>query len=577
MNTDYALLLSTVLSERGCVDASLQHTAETTPLVYRALAEHSYYLLYLVSVVKALLHKDDAAFAHLARAQAQRAPAAAGTLSTPAPPHHPPRTRMASPSDIPLLAPSDSLDMQLTIIGGGTCCELMLRLICGRGRAGGGGDAGIFSTSATRDPLVHPSHITVVTRQPDRLAPYAELGVHCLTRHHGRRAVAHSDVVVVACSPAHLHEVARDLFASSATETATSAAPAGKMADPTAPSPSLPPTAAAVPALRQNCVLLCCMAGVPKRKAAQWFRHSPVGLTFMPSLHTFGAHAQRSVRSCNVGNAPSLTAADSAITPRMASSLPIGILKTPEVFEGPLTEASLEEAAQCFTNAMEAHRSARIAEMHSSTSFLRPAVLEQAAASAAAEAATARAVALWRAPQLPGQRSCTAGSVPPRLTDFTAGRHPSTHPTLAEYLDLWRVLKAYVQATFAEESRKLARARGDAVGGPRQRRTCGGLVTLVLPDTALNCHCMPELGEVEAEVLPALVLLPAAQTRMLWDAWWGKYRWGGSPGTGDAAASLPPSVTDVTGKWLCRAYASVACLKASFDDNFSSLLGARTR
>ncbi|KAG5505185.1 hypothetical protein JIQ42_04373 [Leishmania sp. Namibia] len=577
MNTDYALLLNTVLSESGCADASLQHTVETTPLVYRALAEHSYYLIYVVSVVKALLHKDDAAFAHLAREQAQRPQATAGTLSTPVPPQHPPRTSIVSPSDIPPPAPSDSLDMQLTIIGGGTCCELMLRLICGRGPVGGGGDAGIFSSSATRDPLVHPSHITVVTRQPDSLAPYAELGVHCLTRHHSRRAVAHSDVVMLACSPAHLNEVARDLFASTAMETATSAASSEKKVAPTAPLPSLPLTAAAMPVLQQNAILLFCTAGVPKRKVAQAFRHSSLNLTFMPLLHTFGAHTRCTAPVCDSDNTPSETAADALSTLRMASPLSADIRKTPEYFDGSLEKNSLEEAAQRFTNAMAAYRSSRICEMHSSTSFLRPAVLEHVAASAAAGAATAREAALWRAPRLPGDSSCLTGTVPPRLVDFTAGRHPSTCPTLAEYLDLWSVLKAYVRATFAEESRKLARACGGAVGGPRQRRTYGGLVTLVLPDTASGHQRMPEPGEVEGDLLPALVLLPTAQTRVLWDAWWGNNRCSRSPGRGDAATSLPPSVTNVTGKWLCRVYTSVATLKANLDGHFSCILGARTR
>ncbi|CAJ1019876.1 NADP oxidoreductase coenzyme F420-dependent, putative [Leishmania lindenbergi] len=573
MNTDYALLLNTVLSESGCADASLQHTAETVPLVYRTLAEHNYYLLYVVSVVKALLHEDDAAFAHLARAQAQRQQAGAETMSTPAQPQLSPDVTIGSSSTLPPLVPSDRLDMQLTIIGGGTHCELMLRLICGCG-----GDTGIFSSPATRDPLVHPSHITVITRQPERLAPYAELGVHCLARHHGRHAVAQSDVVVLACPPAQLQEVVRDLFASAATETTTSAGLTKNRAAVTASLPSLPNTAAAIHLLRPNTVLLSCMAGVPARRVTQAFQHSHVDLTFIPSLHTFGAHAPSTAPLCDSDNEPSTTASSSACSLPKGPPLPIDAATTPEKCNEGLNARSLEEAGRCFTVAMAAYRRARIVEMRSSSSFLRPAVLQQAATSAAAEAAT-----LWREPQLPGGRLNLPGAAPPRLADFTAGRHPSTWPTLVEYVDLWRVLKAYVQATFAEEAMKLACGRGGGGGCPRRRSNTGiggsygGLVSVVLPRAASKHHRMSEPGEVEGELLPALVLLPAAQSRVLWDAWWGNSGHSALTAGGDAALSLPPSVTDVTGAWLSRVYTSAAALKASLDDQFGHVLGFHTR
>lgn len=578
MYTDYALLLNTVLSESGCTDASLQETAETVPLVYRTLAEHSYCLLHALSVAKALLHEDDAAFAHLARAQAQRQKPAAETLSTPAPP-----VLSVSPSPIPPFAPSDSLDMYLTIIGGGTCCELLLRLICSHGCAGGGRGAGILCGTTTRDPLVHPSHITVITRQPERLARYADLGVHCLARHHGRQAVERSDVVVLACPPAQLQEVARDLFTSAAKETATSAGSSQNKTATTASSPSLPSSAAATPLLRSNAVLLFCMAGVQVRKVAQAFQHSSLDLIFTPSLHTFSTHFPCAALSCD-SHEPSTTVCCSVYSPTKGPPLPTKMSQAPEQCDKSLEEHSIEEAGQCFTAAMAAYRSARLSEMHSSTSFLRPAVLQKAAKSAAAGPATARAATLSRVPPLPGVTSYPAAAAPPRLTDFTAGRHPSTCPTLAEYLDLWRVVKAYVQATFAEEALKLSRARGSAGGGPPRRRgnaetgdSYGGLVSVVLPDSTSKRHRQSEPGEVEAELLPALVLLPAAQTRVLWDAWWGNSGRGGLLCRSDAAPPLPPSVTDVTGMWLCRVYTSAASLKASLDDQFRHLLGDCTR
>ncbi|KAK7201630.1 NADP oxidoreductase coenzyme F420-dependent [Novymonas esmeraldas] len=643
MNADYALLLNTVLAERGCTDASLQRTAETVPLVYRTLAEHNFYLLHLVSVVKALLHEEDAAFAHMARLQAQRhtSPtadaAAVTTTSSTLSPH------IAVAAVVPPLAPSDSLDMQLTIVGGGTCCELMLRLICGCGRTGGGGVAA--TSTAVRAPLVHPSHITVVTRQPERLMAFAEMGVHCLARHHGRRAAAQSDVVVLACPPAQLKEVTRDLFAvaaDAATEVATSTAATAAATTGTADAPLLQP----------NTVLISCMAGVPVRKVAQSFQHFPLRLTYTPSLHTFGAcvpfaatapppppvaspplqpygsfplgrfsdRGSGSSSRGGGGGGGSSTASSSSSTVYSPTRQPPPLPTAAEAaasaaVDGAVSSqhASLEEAGACFTTATAMYRSARIAEMRSSTSFLRPAVLQRAAEGAKA-AAAAREAALSRGQPPPvslfagGGATYPPAAAPPRLTDFTAGRHPSTSPTLDEYLDLWQTLQAYVRATFAKEATTTAsRSRGRGRAGDGY----GGLVSVVVPHTSAKHHRMSDPGEVEAELLPALVLLPAAQTRALWDAWWGNTRRGGHAGGGEMAADVATAVaaaaaaasrgggdaapattaptpastssplsaalTAVTGAWLCRVYANVGALKEDLDEQFNTVVSARTR
>ncbi|GET87160.1 hypothetical protein, conserved [Leishmania tarentolae] len=579
MHTDYSLLLSTVLSESGCADPSLQHTAETVPLVYRTLAEHSYYLMYVVSVTKALLNEGDTAFGHLAREQAERQKAATECVLTPE--QH---VTSASPSPLPPLALSDSLDMHLTIIGGGTCCELMLRLICGLSCAGGSGGGGIVSRGGARDPLVHPSHITVITRQPERLARFADLGVHCLTRHHGRQAVERSDVVVLACPPSQLQEVMRDLFASAAMETTRSGGSLPKKTVTTASSPSPPSVVATTSFLRPNAILLFCMAGVSVRKVAQTFHCSSLDLIFTPSLQTFSMHPPCAATACEGDTEPSITASSFACSQSTELPCPTNKSHTPEQCVTPLEVRSIEEAAECFTDATAAYRSTRLAEMHCSTSFLRPAVLQKTAKRASAGATTVRRATWSRLPQQPDDTLCPASAAPPCLADFTAGRHPSTCPTLAEYLDLWRVLKAYVQATFEEEARRLARARGVADGNrPRHHDndakddSHGGFVSAVLPHTKSGRRRIAHAGKVESELLPALVLLPAAQTRILWDAWWGNSRCDALPDRGNGEPSLPLFVTHVTGMWLCRVYTSAASLKMNFDDQFRHLLSACTR
>lgn len=647
MNADYAFLLNTVLSERGCADTSLQRTAQTVPLAYRTLAEQSYYILYVVSVVKALLHEEDGAFAQLARAQADRhvVPAAAGNtrVGSASGSGTAPRGAASVALPVPPLTPSDSLDVQFTIIGGGTCCELLLRLLCGRGRGGAAGGVAAASAVGARQPLVHPSHITVVTRQLDQLAAYAGLGVHCLTRHQGLHAVASSDVVVLACPPAQLGDVTRDLYAAATTDSTTAAAASkatsaaaslfstgGSAGSAPLGGASAAAASAGVRLLRANAVLLSCLAGVPVRKVANAFHHEPLSLTFAPTLLTCrlpatnaaATAAEREAEMMSFTGTSSFARASTCVpsTTQMPSRLHLLMNDAPPFDAADdahgAADGTLEEAGWRFARAAAAYRRSRVMEMLCSTSFLRPAVLQQASAASATEAAAAKKndTPAWQhyQPQYlrrvhadvsagGGGTAFPSAAAPPRLADFTAGRHPSTCPTLEEYMQLWRVLQAYVRATFDEEA--TGQTRGGTGAGPVGAASYGGLVRIVVPASAGEHRSRrPRAGAVEAELLPALALLPADKTLPLWDAWWGNSGFargrscsrsrsrsrsvvisstahgGRAPMVAAAAVTeVPAAVTDTTGLWIRRVYKSVAALKADLDAQYSTVVGARAR
>jgi hypothetical protein len=604
MNADSALLLQTVLGEQGCVDVTLQQTAETVPFVYRVVAEQSFYVMYCISVVKALLHEKDATFAHLARWQALRATtatagAAAGVAGVP--PSLGTMTVAAAPAGLPPTAPSDSLDLSATIIGGGTCCELLLRLLC----------------DGPHRCLVHPSHLSVVTRQPERLARYAQRGVHCMKRHHGRAAVAQSDVVLLTCPPALFREVVRDLTAAPATvaeansatlnqrpfnhvRESTTSVPTGSAV---APSSSLPLT------LQPNAVLVSCMAGVQARKVAVAFRRTPE-LTLVtricPHDGVVDGGALVASSSTSEGGKGSGGGAAAEAT---GSSVP--------------TPLSLQRVASSYYVAVEQYKAARVAEMRCNISFLRPAVLEQqslvraASANAATNASIVRvagggaALSDTRRGVGEDQRTTRAAAdfttaqttlVAPRLTEYTAGRQPAAAPSLDAFLDLWRLMQAYVRTTFAAALAK-TRSRGHHFKAG-SGNSGSGLISVVAPDSAHGVSRTP--GEVEAELLPALTLLPAARTMALWESWWRGAVCGphGSAGNGSGggggrrspaavatssvqprfgrgesqphrsgtAAPLSMKVTTVTGGWLRAVYASDAALVADLELQYQRVL-----
>ncbi|KPA77343.1 hypothetical protein ABB37_07224 [Leptomonas pyrrhocoris] len=598
MNPDSALLLQTVLGERGCVDATLQDTAATVPFVYRVLAEQSVYVVYAVSVMKALLHEKDAAFAHLARWQAQRsAPSTTTTTASPpltrsSRPNSTPtpaeKTLLGVPADLPAVAPSDSLDLFVTIIGGGTCCELLLRLLCENNTDNSS------SSGALAHRLVHPSHLSVVTRQPERLARHAQRGVHCLKRRHGRTAVMRSDVVLLTCPPALFREVANDVN----TPQSVPAAAAGAMGAERPTEATNTPKASPAPAsndsaaspssvLQPTAVLVSCMAGVPVRKVAIAFHRTPeLTLTMRVAPHD-GV----------------LDDADAAAAAAMEEDEENG---DGGASAYGCTPPSLQQVARLYQDASGQYKEARIADMRCNISFLRPAVLQQqqllakqAARTTSHAARTVRFAGqgVWGAADAPGHgthnppRSAVGPSsvlsrlAAPRLTDFTAGHHAATAPSLATFLDLWRRLQSYVRATFAEALQK-ARSHGHGA-----KTASSGLISVVLPE---NAYASPRAaGEVEAELLPALTLLPASKTVLVWEAWWGSGIDGGDRGGSAAASSatdaqrgdddvddarttrsstLSPQVTAVTGAWLRSVYASDAALMADLELQYQRVL-----
>ncbi|KPI83627.1 hypothetical protein ABL78_7341 [Leptomonas seymouri] len=575
MNSDCALLLQTVLGERGCVDPTLQDTSHTVPFAYGVMAEQCFYFIYAVSVVKALLHEKDAAFACLARWQTLRAGCASPPHPSAAPPavdpcQGPEKARAAVgndvqsiPADVPAITPCDSLDMFVTIIGGGTCCELLLRLLCESNNR----------NSAAHQLLVHPSHLSVVTRQPERLSRHAHRGVHCLKRHHGRAAVMQSDVVLLACPPALFQEVVNDLNTQPATAVAASGAESsaikgakGSAAVPSSEGAALP-SSKSQRLLQPNAVLVSCMAGVPARKVALAFNRTPE-LTLTTRLPSHGGI---------VSDAGNTLAAATAIvgggdTQTALVSLP-----------------ALQQVALLHREALEHYKTRRMADLQCSISFLRSAVVEQqhlAKAALDAKNTGTICVAGGRAPDIEGRpvegvqniertglspSTMLTNVVAPRLADFTAGCQPATLPSLEGFLDLWRLLQSYVRATFAEALRK-AQLHGY---GLRAGRNNSGLISVVLPE---NPHAPPRVqGEVEAELLPALALLPASKAMAVWEAWWrnGLRASRQDEDSASIAKTLSQKVTCVTGAWLGSVYPSDASLLADLELQYQRVLEAQ--
>ncbi|KAL7704944.1 hypothetical protein N2W54_000574 [Lotmaria passim] len=605
---DGALLLQTVLGECGCVDATLQRAAHTVPFVYYVVAEQSFYVIYAVSVVKALLHERDAAFAHLARWQAARgapSPTQCRTQSSEAAGGFTEAEATDVPVDLPAIAPSDSLDLSVTIVGGGTCCKLLLRLLC-------------EPRHAAAPFLVHPSHLTVVTRQPERLARFAQRGVHCLRRHRGQSAVGSSDVVLLMCPPALFQEAVRDL-----TVAPTTTAPEVDTAPPNDSSnsrkrgttalnssallsSSLSSTSPAV--LQPTAVLVSCMAGVPPRKVALTFRRTPE-LTLLTRVYPHdGIVADEAVEGGRGGQ----------LAGEAATGPPPALPPSP----------SLEHVALCYQDAMDRYREARVQDMRSNISFLRPAVLEQkklTGAMAANGSNDSHAVRItgggtWCPTERRavsdddmntrsglcgvvdgngGPQTVLTSLAAPRLTDFTAGRDVATAPSLDGFLDIWRVLQAYVRTSFAE-ALKTTRLYGHEQQTGGSTSSSSGLICVVLPH---NAEVAPRAaGEVEAKLLPALTLLPASKTVALWDAWWrnGLYsrpdttrshsavssrfneRCNGSSSDDDGDDSIPPpaaateslslKVTSLTGEWLSAVYATDAALLADLEWQYQHVL-----
>lgn len=248
MNADAYMLLANVLEDRPCIDSSLQTAIDTTPFAINSIVQQCYYVLHLISVTRALLYDDQSAYAQTVQRLVDKLPEDSSED-----PVHPPLPS-ARERDVPLLSasngdgeqmlsrehlkkvvnapfkitsplfsssdvflpaktasethpeshlcgvpttslpvshspllpvvPARSLDVSVTIVGGGTVAKALLHFLLDQ-----------------HPSLLHPTRVTVITRQPEKLNLFASRGVLCLNRKHGTKALNSCHALILACQP----------------------------------------------------------------------------------------------------------------------------------------------------------------------------------------------------------------------------------------------------------------------------------------------------------------------------------------------------------------------------------------
>lgn len=266
MNADAYMLLTTILHDRPCIDPSLQTAIDTTPFAILSIVQQCYYVLHMVSVTRALLYNDHSAYAQTVQRLVEKLPEdGSGEAVRPQLPSAQPRciTPLATPCETeestakrphsegkasilqrrpmsshsglssspqaletmtekkaeqsslehpsssrsrtslsPLLPvlPACSLDVSVTIVGGGTVSRALLHLLLDQ-----------------HPSLLHPTRITVITRQPEKLNLFASRGVLCLHRKYGTEALNFCHVLILACQPgAQLEDFIENHFSAKA-------------------------------------------------------------------------------------------------------------------------------------------------------------------------------------------------------------------------------------------------------------------------------------------------------------------------------------------------------------------------
>lgn len=248
MNADAYMLLTNVLEDRPCIDSSLQTAIDTTPFAISSIVQQCYYVLHLISVTRALLYDDQSAYAQTVQRLVDKLPEDSsedpvhpplpsarerdvslllpdngdegqllnrehlnevinGPLKITSPllsssdsvllaknasEAHPERpqcgvsfsSRPASHTALLPVVPARSLDVSVTIVGGGTVAKALLHFLFDQ-----------------HPSFLHPTRVTVITRQPEKLNLFASRGVLCLDRKHGTDALNSCHALILACQP----------------------------------------------------------------------------------------------------------------------------------------------------------------------------------------------------------------------------------------------------------------------------------------------------------------------------------------------------------------------------------------
>ncbi|RNF04252.1 hypothetical protein TraAM80_05388 [Trypanosoma rangeli] len=212
----------------ACVDPTLHPSTRAAPLVVSIITQQCLYLCHSASSCQALLNEGDSLFWHIMRRVAE-ARACYVALRTPPPPR-PLRKRVGAWNE-------ESLQLSAPPVRGSHCTSsrgssshsveektfpsalhsvsLPLRrqllsplefrvVVVGGGRVG----RAIVERLLQASYLIHPSRITIITRQPETVVQFADRGVQCTGRTEGRQALMECHVLILACQQTQFYDFA---------------------------------------------------------------------------------------------------------------------------------------------------------------------------------------------------------------------------------------------------------------------------------------------------------------------------------------------------------------------------------
>ncbi|KAF8290195.1 putative TrkA-N domain containing protein [Trypanosoma cruzi] len=249
-----------------CVDPSLDLSVCAAPFVVSIIAQQCLYLCHAASSCQALLNEGGSSFWHIMRLVTE-ARARYAALRAPPSPRPLFRRRAASrsrghtPSFVAFRSNSPSASSRRGCISSGRCggnsktentssnhrtnnydapCSsaglgtffhehLMLSPLEFRVVVVGGGRVGraVVERLLQASYLIHPSRITIITRQTETVAHFAGRGVQCTERRDGRQALLECHVLIVACQQTQFNDFATTYCPRHTQNTAGSTAKAG--------------------------------------------------------------------------------------------------------------------------------------------------------------------------------------------------------------------------------------------------------------------------------------------------------------------------------------------------------------
>ncbi|KAG8340614.1 hypothetical protein TRVL_08557 [Trypanosoma vivax] len=214
-------LLDSVLS-LSCVDPSLTPSITGAPFVVATIAQQCFYACQMVSTSHATLSDGGSGFWSVMRTVAEVRERFARSRVVP------PKKQCESLScTVASIGASDDCSSSMASIDDGFCnanetlsmrtplpvlsTSRQLSPLAFRVVVVGGGRVGraIVERLLEAPHLIHPSRITIITRQTESVAQFAGRGVQCTGKESGRSALLQCHVLIIACQQAQFYDFAK--------------------------------------------------------------------------------------------------------------------------------------------------------------------------------------------------------------------------------------------------------------------------------------------------------------------------------------------------------------------------------